>query len=149
MQQRHAAGALKANQRGQTLTCGSHKHAQGFPKEQKSFARISGYVEQNDIHTPQLTVRESLVYSAHLRLSSDTGEETTQRFVDEVSTCLEQSFNRHCTMHPTRHRGPLQRAKAYAGPRFASVLGTAPMTITVAEGRFWRTNVDLCLRVHS
>ena len=60
---------------------------QGFPKEQKSFARISGYVEQNDIHTPQLTVRESLVYSAHLRLSSDTGEETTQRFVDEVSTC--------------------------------------------------------------
>jgi len=92
MQQRHAAGALKANQRGQTLTCGSHKHAQGFPKEQKSFARISGYVEQNDIHTPQLTVRESLVYSAHLRLSSDTGEDTTQRFVDEVRTCLVDSF---------------------------------------------------------
>ena len=59
---------------------------QGFEKDQKSFARISGYVEQNDIHTPQLTVRESLVYSAHLRLSSDTGEETTQRFVDEVMT---------------------------------------------------------------
>lgn len=26
----------------------------GFPKEQKSWARVVGYVEQNDIHTPQV-----------------------------------------------------------------------------------------------
>lgn len=27
----------------------------GFPKEQKSWARVVGYVEQNDIHTPQVS----------------------------------------------------------------------------------------------
>ncbi|KAJ8624454.1 hypothetical protein MRB53_032984 [Persea americana] len=32
----------------------------GYPKEQSTFARISGYVEQNDIHSPQVTVEESL-----------------------------------------------------------------------------------------
>ncbi len=25
----------------------------GFPKEQKTFARVTGYVEQSDIHSPQ------------------------------------------------------------------------------------------------
>lgn len=27
---------------------------QGFPKEQATFARISGYIEQTDIHSPQV-----------------------------------------------------------------------------------------------
>lgn len=40
----------------------------GYPKEQQTFARISGYVEQNDIHSPQVTVEESLWFSASLRL---------------------------------------------------------------------------------
>ncbi|PKI49302.1 hypothetical protein CRG98_030230, partial [Punica granatum] len=43
----------------------------GFPKNQATFARISGYCEQNDIHSPYVTVYESLLYSAWLRLSSD------------------------------------------------------------------------------
>lgn len=43
----------------------------GFPKRQETFARIAGYCEQVDIHSPQVTVRESLVYSAWLRLSAD------------------------------------------------------------------------------
>jgi ABC-type multidrug transport system ATPase subunit len=43
----------------------------GFPKNQSTFARISGYCEQNDIHSPQVTVRESLMYSAFLRLSKE------------------------------------------------------------------------------
>jgi len=40
----------------------------GCPKKQETFARISGYCEQNDIHSPQVTVCESLLYSAWLRL---------------------------------------------------------------------------------
>lgn len=40
----------------------------GYPKKQETFARISGYCEQNDIHSPHVTVYESLVYSAWLRL---------------------------------------------------------------------------------
>ena len=43
----------------------------GFPKRQETFARISGYCEQNDIHSPQVTVYESLLFSAWLRLSPD------------------------------------------------------------------------------
>ncbi|XP_074364937.1 pleiotropic drug resistance protein 1-like [Apium graveolens] len=32
----------------------------GYPKNQESFARIAGYCEQTDIHSPHVTVYESL-----------------------------------------------------------------------------------------
>lgn len=48
----------------------------GFPKRQETFARISGYCEQNDVHSPCLTVFESLLFSACLRLPSDIDSET-------------------------------------------------------------------------
>lgn len=47
----------------------------GFPKKQETFARVSGYCEQNDIHSPQITVRESLIYSAFLRLPKEIDTE--------------------------------------------------------------------------
>lgn len=50
----------------------------GYPKEQKTFARISGYVEQSDIHSPQLTVHESLWFSSFLRLPNEVNEEQRQ-----------------------------------------------------------------------
>jgi hypothetical protein len=37
----------------------------GYPKNQKTFARISGSCEQNDIYSPEVTVPESLIYSAN------------------------------------------------------------------------------------
>ena len=40
----------------------------GYPKVQETFARISGYCEQSDIHSPQVTVEESVLFSAWLRL---------------------------------------------------------------------------------
>ncbi|KAK7396651.1 hypothetical protein VNO78_17806 [Psophocarpus tetragonolobus] len=43
----------------------------GYPKKQATFARINGYCEQNDIHSPHVTVYESLLFSAWLRLSSN------------------------------------------------------------------------------
>ena len=48
----------------------------GYPKNQETFARVSGYCEQNDIHSPNVTVHESLIYSAWLRLSSNIGSTT-------------------------------------------------------------------------
>lgn len=47
----------------------------GFPKVQETFTRISGYCEQNDIHSPQVTVYESLIFSAFLRLPKDINKE--------------------------------------------------------------------------
>ena len=43
----------------------------GYPKKQETFARIAGYCEQNDIHSPHVTVYESLLYSAWLRLPAE------------------------------------------------------------------------------
>ena len=48
----------------------------GYPKKQETFARISGYCEQNDIHSPHVTVYESLLYSAWLRLPREIDSET-------------------------------------------------------------------------
>lgn len=48
----------------------------GYPKKQDTFARISGYCEQNDIHSPHVTVYESLLYSAWLRLPAEVDSAT-------------------------------------------------------------------------
>lgn len=48
----------------------------GYPKKQETFARIAGYCEQTDIHSPHVTVYESLVYSAWLRLHPDVDSTT-------------------------------------------------------------------------
>ncbi|CAH2060101.1 unnamed protein product [Thlaspi arvense] len=61
----------------------------GYPKEQQTFARISGYVEQNDIHSPQVTVEESLWFSASLRLPKDISKEQKKEFVEEVMRLVE------------------------------------------------------------
>ncbi|KAL2652756.1 hypothetical protein R1flu_020884 [Riccia fluitans] len=58
----------------------------GYPKVPDTFARISGYVEQNDIHTPFITVKESLDFSANLRLPSKANR---KQFVKEVMDVLE------------------------------------------------------------
>ncbi|KAG2721209.1 hypothetical protein I3843_02G058000 [Carya illinoinensis] len=61
----------------------------GYPKIQSTFARISGYCEQNDIHSPQITVKESVTYSAWLRLPPEIDPETKARFVEEVIETIE------------------------------------------------------------
>ncbi|XP_028076381.1 pleiotropic drug resistance protein 2-like isoform X2 [Camellia sinensis] len=61
----------------------------GYPKNQSTFARVSGYCEQNDIHSPYVTVYESLLYSAWLRLSSDVNKKTCKMFVEEVTDLVE------------------------------------------------------------
>jgi ABC-type cobalamin/Fe3+-siderophores transport system ATPase subunit len=60
----------------------------GYPKEQATFARVSGYVEQFDVHSPQTTVREALLFSAQLRTRGETTEVITA-FVDEVMDLVE------------------------------------------------------------
>ncbi|KAB2085662.1 hypothetical protein ES319_A05G414200v1 [Gossypium barbadense] len=61
----------------------------GYPKNQETFARVSGYCEQNDIHSPHVTVYESLVYSAWLRLAKEVNAETRKMFVKEVMDLVE------------------------------------------------------------
>lgn len=58
----------------------------GYPKKQETFARISGYCEQNDIHSPYVTVYESLLFSAWLRLPPEVNSST--RKVDALNPLL-------------------------------------------------------------
>ncbi|KAL6187981.1 hypothetical protein ACLB2K_039376 [Fragaria x ananassa] len=67
----------------------------GYPKNQTTFARVSGYCEQNDIHSPYVTVYESLLYSAWLRLGKDVDKSKRKMFVDEVMDLVE--------LHPLRN----------------------------------------------
>ncbi|CAN0878151.1 ABC transporter G family member 29 [Linum grandiflorum] len=61
----------------------------GYPKNQETFARIAGYCEQTDIHSPQVTVRESLIFSAFLRLPKDVEKDEKMKFVDQVMELVE------------------------------------------------------------
>ncbi|XP_072063402.1 pleiotropic drug resistance protein 3 isoform X2 [Arachis hypogaea] len=61
----------------------------GYPKVQETFARISGYCEQNDIHSPNITVEESVMFSAWLRLPPQIDAKTKSEFVKEVLHTIE------------------------------------------------------------
>ncbi|CAL5207748.1 unnamed protein product [Lathyrus oleraceus] len=61
----------------------------GYHKNQATFARISGYCEQNDIHSPNITVYESLLFSSWLRLSKEVDIETRKMFIEEVIELVE------------------------------------------------------------
>ncbi|XP_059644555.1 pleiotropic drug resistance protein 1 isoform X2 [Cornus florida] len=61
----------------------------GYPKKQETFARIAGYCEQTDIHSPHVTVQESLQYSAWLRLPPEVNSETRKMFIEEVMELVE------------------------------------------------------------
>ncbi|KAL6655738.1 hypothetical protein ACP70R_006564 [Stipagrostis hirtigluma subsp. patula] len=63
----------------------------GYPKKQETFARVSGYCEQNDIHSPNVTVYESLAFSAWLRLPANVDYSTRKMFIDEVMDLVELS----------------------------------------------------------
>lgn len=66
----------------------------GYPKRQETFARISGYCEQNDIHSPHVTVYESLVYSAWLRLTAEVESKTRKvSYNSRVKTQLLMVFS--------------------------------------------------------
>ena len=52
-----------------------------------SFRRASGYVEQFDVQTPELTVFETILYSARLRLDKD-----------QVKTDIEKIYFVHALM---------------------------------------------------
>lgn len=64
----------------------------GHPQEARSFRRCTGYVEQFDVQSPQLTIRETVDFSARLRLEESLKEVTPKnidKFVDQVLAMLE------------------------------------------------------------
>lgn len=61
----------------------------GHPQESNSFRRMTGYVEQFDTQSPQLTIRETVEFSAKMRLDESIPVETKLKFVDHVLKMIE------------------------------------------------------------
>lgn len=64
----------------------------GHPQEEVSFRRCTGYVEQFDTQSAQLTIRETMEFSAKLRLDEkdpSVTDESRSKFVDQVLNMLE------------------------------------------------------------
>jgi ABC-type multidrug transport system ATPase subunit len=66
----------------------------GFPQERVSFLGSSGYVEQFDIQQAELTVEETVKFSARLRLDPNNEDTTRDEagkllFVNQVLEMLE------------------------------------------------------------
>jgi ABC-type multidrug transport system ATPase subunit len=67
----------------------------GFLQEKIAFRRCSAYVEQFDVQSPELTVRETIAFSARLRLDpsieSMREDEAKMKFVDRIINMFELS----------------------------------------------------------
>jgi ABC-type lipoprotein export system ATPase subunit len=70
----------------------------GFPQEEKSFRRCTGYVEQFDVQSPQLTIRETCEFSAALRLDptlTKSDPKIVSKFVTQTLSMLELTKIQH------------------------------------------------------
>lgn len=75
------------------------KHAQtggvtrinGSAGVSSSYKKVIGYVSQDDIVLPELSVRENVLHSARIRLPSYWGDKDIQKHVDLVLKCLKLS----------------------------------------------------------
>lgn len=70
----------------------------GHLQEDRSFRRCTGYVEQFDVQTAQLTIRETCEFSAKLRLEStdpNVSPESIAHFVDQTLDMLELTPIQH------------------------------------------------------
>ncbi|KAG0458507.1 hypothetical protein HPP92_023664 [Vanilla planifolia] len=66
----------------------------GNLKVQETFVRMLGYCEQTDIHSPHITVEESITFSAWLRLPPEVDSKTRKDFVTEVLETVELDGNK-------------------------------------------------------
>ena len=67
----------------------------GHPKVQETWSRVMGYVQQTDIHSPTVTVAESLMFSARLRLPRSTTDAAVGPAPASASHVLQSSFSVH------------------------------------------------------
>ena len=74
--QSHTGGVTKVN---------------GMPSKISKYKKIIGYVPQDDIVLPELTVRENIMHSARIRLPASWSRSEIQRHVDILLACLQLS----------------------------------------------------------
>lgn len=67
-----------------------------YPKKQETFAQVCGYCEQHDIHSPHITVYESLTYSAWLCLAPEINKETRKPCYLLPDLCFYSNYSERC-----------------------------------------------------
>jgi ABC-type multidrug transport system ATPase subunit len=103
----------------------------GHSKDMSKYKKLVGYVPQDDIVFPELTVRENILHSARIRLSSSWRDKAIQDHVDSLIACLQLTHVQHSRVgdaaHPVISGG--QRKRVNIGMELAA----APMAIFLDE----------------
>lgn len=103
----------------------------GVPKGMAGFKKIIGYVPQDDVVLPELTVRENLLHSARVRLPRPWTESEFQTHIDILISCLQLTHIQHSPVgdiiKPTISGG--QRKRVSIGIELAA----APMALVLDE----------------
>lgn len=114
--QRTTAGTIKVN---------------GWQKDMSKYKKLIGYVPQDDIVFPELTVRENILHSARCRLPRRWRDKAIQDHVDSLIACLQLTHVQHSRVGDARK--PVisggQRKRVNIGIELAA----APMAIFLDE----------------
>ena len=76
---------------GKQAHTGGMTKVNGVPGQISKYKKIIGYVPQDDIVLPELTVRENILHSARIRLPASWKEDEIQKHVDVLLSCLQLS----------------------------------------------------------
>lgn len=113
---RHTGGLIKVN---------------GHPKDMAKYKKLIGFVPQDDIVLPELTVRENILHSARCRLPMTWKDRDIQAYVDALISCIGLSHVQHSLVgdanKPVVSGG--QRKRVSIGMELAA----APMCIFLDE----------------
>ena len=82
---------MSAGRKVLTERIGGQILVNGVPKSQTTFGHIMGYVDKIEAYTPYMTVRETVAYSAAMRLGKSCSKERRERYVEEVIARVLQS----------------------------------------------------------
>lgn len=116
---------------GKQKNTGGTVKINGWEKDMSKYKKLIGYVPQDDIVFPELTVRENILHSARVRLPSRWRDKAIQDHVDSLIACLQLTHVQHSRVGDSRK--PIisggQRKRVNIGIELAA----APMAIFLDE----------------
>ena len=116
---------------GKTKHTGGVIKVNGHPKDMSKYKKLIGFVPQDDIVLPELTVRENILHSARCRLPMTWKDKEIQQYVDALISCIGLSHVQHSLVgdanKPVVSGG--QRKRVSIGMELAA----APMCIFLDE----------------
>lgn len=116
---------------GKTKNTGGEIKINGRSKDMTKYKKLIGYVPQDDIVIPELTVRENILHSARVRLPMTWRDNDIQAYVDSLISCIGLSHVQHSLV------GDATRPVVSGGQRkrvsIGMELAAAPMCIFLDE----------------